>query len=570
MKYKTISSTIYNVFSLFKKAIYSILLFLCFGMVITGCEKLMKEYNDNPSDIDTEEKMVSAITGAYDCFKDIFTNNTSSRDWYQIPNVNGDEFNHSRLYLQLFTGTDTQWVEECEDASIYGGEYTYYYSNETDPWYYCYKTIISLNNIINQFGSDKKINEPMSGILGEAYLLRGYVYFRLTRVYGRIPIITGTQVDYNIESSSYKDIYEHVVSDLKKAYDLLPANKKLARIAYTTPHKGTVKAILAEVYLNMAGYPLKDSSGYEKAAEICKEIIDSADFFGFGIVPDFAELWQNTYPVTESVFSLYYNKTTDFQCVINMNNTNIINIRTYNTPYISARKFYNNYPQSYRKEKTFASVFPAPSSTPLDMLQPVPSTWLEDCRFKYVNYEQMSRCIPVFYKKFEVSYSHEINSGFSYREYIDSMSNIFDYSTQINLQLYVYRYAQTLLTYAEAMARSGQLNNNAYEAVNIIRRRAHKADIYTPSVYDITEGLSAEQFLDSVVWERAWELCAEPEGRWFDLVRLEMVEDLPQLRDRGDRLDLPDEITKDYYFRSIPQSEIYINPKLEYPDNSND
>ncbi|MGD2034341.1 MAG: RagB/SusD family nutrient uptake outer membrane protein, partial [Bacteroidales bacterium] len=103
----------------------------------------------------------------------------------------------------------------------------------------------------------------------------------------------------------------------------------------------------------------------------------------------------------------------------------------------------------------------------------------------------------------------------------------------------------------------------AYEAVNIIRRRAHKADLYSPSEYDLTPGLSAGQFVDSVLWERAWELCAEPEGRWFDLMRLEMVEDLPSLRNVNDMRGYPDVITKDFYFRDIPESEIDFNPNLQ-------
>lgn len=130
------------------------------------------------------------------------------------------------------------------------------------------------------------------------------------------------------------------------------------------------------------------------------------------------------------------------------------------------------------------------------------------------------------------------------------------------MNIYIFRYAQTLLTFAEAKARSGLVDADAYEAINQIRRRAHKLDLHSPSEYDLTPGLSAEQFADSVVWERAWELCAEVEGRWFDLVRLEKVEDLPLLRNENDMLDYPDMISKDFYFISIPESEIDFNPNL--------
>jgi starch-binding outer membrane protein, SusD/RagB family len=132
--------------------------------------------------------------------------------------------------------------------------------------------------------------------------------------------------------------------------------------------------------------------------------------------------------------------------------------------------------------------------------------------------------------------------------------------------VYLLRYAQTLLTYAEAKARSGQLDDSAYEAVNIIRRRANKLDIHTPSDFDLPKGLSSEQFLDSVVWERAWELCFEPDGRWFDLVRLDLKDKLNN--EYRYSFDVPTVVpqsllTDDWYFYKIPQEDRWLNPNFE-------
>ena len=71
------------------------------------------------------------------------------------------------------------------------------------------------------------------------------------------------------------------------------------------------------------------------------------------------------------------------------------------------------------------------------------------------------------------------------------------------------------------------------------------------------QGLSAGQFADSIVQERAWEFCAEPEGRWFDLLRLEMIEQLPKLR--GDSYSM----TKSDYFEAIPSGDKKLNPNLK-------
>jgi len=133
--------------------------------------------------------------------------------------------------------------------------------------------------------------------------------------------------------------------------------------------------------------------------------------------------------------------------------------------------------------------------------------------------------------------------------------------------LYLFRYAHTLLTYAEAKTRAGEMDETCYEAVNKIRRRANKLDINTPSECDLHPGLTPEQFLDSVVWERALELCHEPEGRWFDIVRLDLREKLPEYflpNDWDQYAPLSSSyFNKDWYFYLIPVEDRLINPNFE-------
>jgi hypothetical protein len=136
----------------------------------------------------------------------------------------------------------------------------------------------------------------------------------------------------------------------------------------------------------------------------------------------------------------------------------------------------------------------------------------------------------------------------------DSISNIPGrYGTSTTL--YLLRYAQTLLTFSESRARCGILDDSTYEAVNMIRRRANGVDPYTPSEFDLEKNLSQEQFIDSVVWERAWELNFEPNGRWFDIVRLDLKDKLPEYRyDFDFPYEVPEEYLQDnWYFYKIPE-----------------
>jgi hypothetical protein len=139
-------------------------------------------------------------------------------------------------------------------------------------------------------------------------------------------------------------------------------------------------------------------------------------------------------------------------------------------------------------------------------------------------------------------------------------NNVFGYYT--GHVVYILRYAQTLLTYAEAKARSGVVDASTYEAVNMIRRRANKVDLYSTSPYDLKPGLSPEQFADSVVQERAWELCAEPEGRWFDMVRLNLAKDMVAIKQHQHIIVYPIPIDRNTYFLPIPEKDKELNPNL--------
>jgi hypothetical protein len=531
-------------------------------LLLVGCKKFEEFKENDATNLESEENMIMAITGAYDRFQQIFKNYPSNDeanvdhgfDWYQ-QNSKGDDFNHSALNVGYYELIDSQIVYHCTD------DYSlrlYSYRQIYEPWYDYYKTIVTLNTIIDNVEKLRNVDTAVKKILGEAYLLRGYIYFRLMRVYGEIPLVNDTQVNYTISRSTFEEIYDFIEKDLETAIDLLPANKEEARIPYATPHVGTAKAILAEVYLTRAGFPLKQTEYYARAAETAGNIIDSASYYGFDILPDFSELWNDrSLWNEETVFALYYysvgsgfhsggNRLGLIDGVIVLG---VIAPRN-NHVYGPGIKFFNDYPQSYRKEVTFYSLFTEPYSIES----------FNDRAFVFVETDTMDLCTPVYYNKFEII------PGFEYATLYypdDPLGDHYSFRENGSNTIYIYRYAQTLLTFAEARARSGQPDAQAYEAVNIIRRRAHRVDLYSPSEYDLTPGLSAGQFVDSVLWERAWELCAEPEGRWFDLMRLEMVEDLPSLRDVNDMRDYPDVITKDFYFRDIPESEIDLNPNLQ-------
>jgi starch-binding outer membrane protein, SusD/RagB family len=549
-----------SIIALFQSKIKSltIIVLTAISMVVVSCNDIIHEEEDEPVHIDSDEKMLNALTGVYDRFKIIFFSSDYSNNLYQTPNSNGDDYNHSNMNQMLFKLVNNEW-QIVQNNEVRVNEWSSVYNNKTEPWDLIYKTIVSINNIIIQINPNSVSGASMKNMLGEAYLLRAYCYFRLVRIYGELPIIDNTQVNYDIKKSSVEEIYNFIEADLNKATVLLPENASASRIPHITPHQGTVKAILAEVYLTRAGYPLKQTEYYTKAVEMAGNVIDNTQHYGFALLPDFAALWDGSSTNNESEFmlSLLSNGSSYGYSYGSLGNdtTIIAPFLRLDGVYAPGIKFYNNFPDSYRKKMTFNDVF----------LKPTIMLKYGINEYVYFRKNSMDFSTPVQYRKFQT----KANALPGLKINFDTIGFTTFFYTPKYYKMYIYRYAQTLLTYAEAKARAGQLDASAYEAVNMVRRRANRVDIVSPSVYDITPGLTSEQFADSVVWERAWELCAEAEGRWFDLMRLEMVEKLSQLRDAKDMLNMPKVFDKSFYYRPIPDYEKNLNPNLESTNEQN-
>ncbi|PTS87624.1 RagB/SusD family nutrient uptake outer membrane protein [Flavobacterium sp. HMWF030] len=125
--------------------------------------------------------------------------------------------------------------------------------------------------------------------LGEAYYLRGMVYFYLSRAYGRpyaqspetnlgVPIVNGVPADLinlNLpDRSTVKDTYAQAISDLKKAESLMTVDRSAA---YAT--KEAAQAMLSRVYLYMSGTYENPNQEYATLSiEYANKVINSGKY----------------------------------------------------------------------------------------------------------------------------------------------------------------------------------------------------------------------------------------------------------------------------------------------------
>lgn len=87
-------------------------------------------------------------------------------------------------------------------------------------------------------------------------------------------------INYNMPLTTASEIYELIVSDLKRAGTMVPAS--YTEEPYTrnrvdiVASQGAVKATLVYVYTTMAGWPLdKGTRYYQLAATKAKKVIDA-------------------------------------------------------------------------------------------------------------------------------------------------------------------------------------------------------------------------------------------------------------------------------------------------------
>lgn len=526
------------------------LLIIC--AVLNSCSLIFEPEETTFSKIENTEQLTEVTNGVYGKLRYVI----SSSEFFGL-NSNADDlylYTYSASFYHTYYGFYYPPYPCAPIASQYSTSYVY-----TD----LFSVIASINNILVQY-NDKNIKQvETNNLLGELYFLRAYCYFRLTRSYGRIPLIVDTDVTYTNELPSFVEIYENIEYDLLKAVELLPEYQ--CRVDYQTPHQGTAKALLTEVYLSWAGYPVKDQSKYELAASTAAEVIDHASEYQIELLPDFADLWNyNGRYNHESLLNFYCNSEVTsnlypgifYLMDINYSGSSSDGFRENpeveysNISFWTEVNFFNNYPESYRKDQTFFNHI----YVPYFHYWPGMHNRVEVVDTGYIHIEKSEACKWVAFKKFYCDttqvYEYLYLGRFTSKIHIG------------NPRICLLRYAQTLLTYAEAAARAGKLDTKAYECVNRIRRRANNVDLDSPSEFDLPPGLTAEAFADSVVQERAWELAGEPEGRWFDLLRLEKIDEVMSSVDPLEDNDWYKKHTLKNFFLPIPKSDLILNPNL--------
>jgi hypothetical protein len=384
-----------------------------------------------------------------------------------------------------------------------------------------------------------KLNNPKTTVSdairrrvrGEAEFLRAYYYFTIVQLFGDIPLIreAGINAGVGIEREDRHKVYEFIVNDLENAIKDL--SDYPAYDSYGVEDKGRVSqqsayGLLAKVYLVWAQTDRVDNPNekYLKAIENANNVT------GFSLEEIFHRNWEKdnrygkemlfsaNYVVSQESFGDGGNHLTHCAFSTGFNNEE--------TPHVvvSDRTFFDRFDdRDQRKYATFLThaVNPDNGDTTIYTLP------------RYAKYVDLTA--PATSSK-----NRELNAS-------------------------ILRYAEVLLIKAEAINELyRQPNQEAYEAINQVRRRAFKVGEFTDGTASVTEedielkNLDYRSFQQALRRERLFELTYE-QVRWYDLVRwktlIKTVKRVPASSKRTN-------VSAVHYRFPVPQSQRDLNDKL--------
>lgn len=416
----------------------------------------------------------------------------------------------------------------------------------TEAWTQHYAVIKTANLIIE--GSEKFPGDKakIATALGNAHFWRAYSYYYLVRVFGKLPIITKTNIEqFDAQPSEIEKVYELIVQDLKDAINELPTgyDKEPARLfgvdVWAT--KQAAQSTLAAVYMSMAGYPLNKGTEYYKlAAELAKDVITNNGTYGFILNPD----WKEVYSMGNN-----YNMET----VLGINN-DAKGWWDHDSQLSSCCRFeglgdggwgdawgeiafWKRYPEGPRKNAIYA-----PKVT-------FQETITEKIGDKEVKKDKISKAVywweldnngkPVvdaYHPMFTIFTVNADKKGNMLKQPYDYMG--INYKGMVNDRRHnLIRYSEVLLWYAESAARAGLSDlTEAKKCLKQVRSRA-VTDVENVTLGDGTtvkiDNMSAAQLAEACYIEHGWEVA----GNWVSMVTR-----------RSDELRM-DELKKNFEYR---------------------
>lgn len=249
-----------------------------------------------------------------------------------ISNIGNDYMNTAKGFedatkaayssLRTFYGTQLGLTMTEYGTDIYAtgadGAYKgfHFYDGQLDPtvnylfvlWDEMYKGINTCNAIIDRSAAVTGVTEARKKLrVAEAKFLRAHYYYILHEQFGPLDLrLTETLAPTKAaKRSSSAEVYAQIIKDCNEA--IVDLENRAHSAEYGRATKASAEALLAKVYLAKAYGPNKAADDFQKAADLCTNLITK---YNFRLLDDFAAVHdENNQLNSEVVFAVQY--TTD-------------------------------------------------------------------------------------------------------------------------------------------------------------------------------------------------------------------------------------------------------------------
>lgn len=489
------------------------------------------------------------------------------------------DYNLGKLYInEIYAGLpgsierDLDCTTEIGDGNKFStrtyavGEVTTNNSPFSDSWNN-YAIIARINKFLENFDPVNAEEEEVNALKGEALFLRAFFYRELNDFFGGVPIIATVQEltdDLLVSRNTYDECIAFIINDLDEAAGMLPMPEDTD---VGRANKGAALALKSRVLLYAASplhNPGNNQEKWQEASDAAMEVINEAGAFGYGLYPDYYELF------------------------LNDNNEEVIFDIQYEYPYRSTANDYNLNPQGYggafgntRPSQNLVDSYEMsngkPISDPDSGYDPDDPYTDRDERFYgtvlYNGADWREATVETFHDGQNGPGANDTYStgahmtGYYLKKFLGETNPIVWLDFRSSENWILIRYAEILLNYAEAQLALGN-EAEARTYINMIRARVDQPEL--------DAGVSGQELIDRYRNERKIELAFE-EHHYFDIRRWKIAPsthegpvykmDIEKNSDDSFTYSVEEmepRVWKDaYYFLPIPQEEINKNPNLE-------
>ncbi len=232
---------------------------ICCMLTITGCKKLVQV--DGPDDSINSTEVFSNDSLAQAAVSGLYIKIMSNSKFLLnggmslFPSLSSDELVRNMVFIfeDQFTGNNLNSNNTLINSNLWKAAYAYIYQCNI-----CVEGLERSNSITSGL---------KSRLSGEVKFVRALCFYYLLNLFGKVPLVLGTNADVNASMSRTPEdqVYNQIVTDLNAANDALAGlNDNRA------PTSFAAKALLARVNLHL--------KNWGKAEELASAIINSAQF----------------------------------------------------------------------------------------------------------------------------------------------------------------------------------------------------------------------------------------------------------------------------------------------------